>query len=166
MSDDVRKPAMGRAGTAFYSGQEGIQSLSGKDAREVEEGLDSFFSTRPEDYQAHARPASKPLLALHFIPHAIGEIRTIQYFHLDSYHSRFLPLCEVGDVQGNGVILRFNGSTVQEVQIVGINLCRMYDLLCQHRLAWVYEAEPLRAQTLEGTIVYHMQWQEIREGRD
>lgn len=80
-------------------------------------------------YQPYARPANKPLYAIHFI-NTKGIINSFQYVHLDS-NSQLTPEC---------ITLRFIGFEPVNVKIVGRNLGKLYDYLHQHRMAWVAEA--------------------------
>ena len=80
------------------------------------------------EYQPYARPANKPVHSIHFIS-AKGTIRSFQYVHLDS-DSRY---------SGGKIELRFMGLEPVKVVIHGRNLWRLYDILHQHRTAWIVE---------------------------
>lgn len=88
-----------------------------------------------DDYQPYARAANRPLVSLHLILKD-RSIENFQYGELTS-RSRFVPAdAESG---GNLLILRFAGLEATEVQIAGRNLRALFDLITQHRIAWVAE---------------------------
>jgi len=84
------------------------------------------------EYQAHARPSTKPLFAIHFLkPDGTG--RTFEYLDL---HSR----CGDDHDFGNGCFkLAFLGLRPVIVTVEGRNLLRLYYYIHQHRMAWVME---------------------------
>jgi hypothetical protein len=85
-------------------------------------------------YQAHARPSNKPVYSLHCCLGKNG-YRSFQYVHFDS-DSRF----QMTD-KGHAITLRFIGTRMMQVRIVGRNLWRLYDLLHQHRVPWVMQVD-------------------------
>lgn len=89
----------------------------------------------PENgYVAYARPANKPVYALHCILGKDG-YRSFQYVHLDS-SSRFA-------VEGKSQVIRlqFCGSKTIAVTIRGRNLWKLYDYIHQHRIPFVMRVE-------------------------
>src|SRR5579863_558183 len=81
-------------------------------------------------YQPHNQPTARPVYTLHLL---LGRERwrSFQYVHLDS-DSAF-----TADESGQCIRLRFCGSKITLVDILGRNLRRLYDLIHQHRVAWV-----------------------------
>src|SRR5437763_1598314 len=88
-----------------------------------------------KQYAAHARPANKPLYSIHFVTPA-GEVRSFQYVHLDS-NSCYTAGC---------ITLKFLGMEPLRVILHRRNLWKAYDLIHQHRLAWVMQASREFAQ--------------------
>ena len=86
-----------------------------------------------EAYQAHARPAAKALTGIHFLM-ADQTIVNFQYAELSSRNA-FVPWEE--SVKGNLLTLRFAGLEAVEIRISGRNLKPLFDLVTQHRVAWV-----------------------------
>jgi len=81
------------------------------------------------NYRAYARPANKPLYALHFISPQ-GNVRSFQYMHLDSDSS----------FTAERIALRFTGIKIMNVVITGRCLWEVYDYIHQHRTAWIRQA--------------------------
>jgi hypothetical protein len=85
-------------------------------------------------YVAHARASNKPLPTLRFI---MGDtIRGLPYANLESID------WQVADKPGASpaIVLRYTGLIPREAVITGRNnLLRLYDLLSNHRVAWVRE---------------------------
>ena len=82
---------------------------------------------------AYARPNNKPLTTLRFV---IGDkVRGLPYANLDSID------WEPAEKPGGGpvIVLLFAGVQVRKAVIAGRHMLLMYDLLCDHRLAWVRE---------------------------
>ncbi len=122
-------------------------------------GLESFFLLPVGDYVARSRPANKPVFSLHAIPHRVDEIRVCQYLQLESYHSRFVSQYDDGTHKGNAFYLRFGRA---ELLVVGRRLLHLFDLICQHRISWIYElADPVKAAALpdETTVITRLAWQ-------
>jgi hypothetical protein len=93
---------------------------------EDESGLPSL---KEGEYQPHARPANKPVYAIHFVTPG-GDMRSFQYVHLDS-NSQFTA---------ERITLVFMGMQPVRVVIEGRNLWRLYDYIHQHRMPWVMVA--------------------------
>jgi hypothetical protein len=102
-----------------------LSRLNEKRPPDEELGLPSL----QEPYRPYARPAQKPLFAIHFI-NPQGDVRSFQYMHLDS-DSNYTP---------GQIALRFTGLKIVNVVISGRNLWELYDYLHQHRTAWVRQA--------------------------
>lgn len=85
-------------------------------------------------YKAHARPANKAVYTLHCLLGKEG-VLSFQFVQLDS-HSEF----RAGE-HGQIIKLRFAGTKIWEVTITGLNLWRLYDLLGQHRMAWIRKSD-------------------------
>jgi hypothetical protein len=85
-------------------------------------------------YQAHARAANKPVYSLHCLLGKDG-CRSFEYVQKDS-NSEF----KVGE-HGQIIKLRFAGTKIWEVTITGLNLWHLYDLIGQHRMAWVRKSD-------------------------
>lgn len=83
-----------------------------------------------KDYKAHGNATIKPCFSLNLIKD--GNVRSFQYYHLES-DSKFT-------VQGDEhhIAIRFDGTPVT---IRGRNLWRLYDMIHQHRMPWVWEAD-------------------------
>lgn len=81
-------------------------------------------------YQAFARPSQKPLYTINFDLGVKGWFG-FQYVQLDS-HSEFQRV-----EKGQLLRLRFAGTKIWDAEVEGINLFRGYDLICQHRMAWI-----------------------------
>jgi hypothetical protein len=103
-------------------------------AQPEDEPADSELPDTSAPYQAHARPANKPLYTLHCCLGKDG-YRSFQYVHYDSDSS--FKTASTGHV----IMLRFAGTQVVQVTITGRNLRRLYDLLHQHRISWVMRAD-------------------------
>lgn len=86
-------------------------------------------SLQDRQYVPHARPANKPLYSIHFV-NAAGDVHSFQYVHLDS-NSAYSAGC---------ITLKFLGMEPVRVVIRGRNLWRLYDLIHQHRIAWIMQA--------------------------
>ena len=102
--------------------------------RDHEEGSDSELPDPSRPYQAHDRAANKPVYTLHCDLGKDG-CRSFQYVHLDSdseYHI---------DAKGQTIIVRFAGSKHSQVTIRGRNLRYLYDVLHQHRMPWIMQAD-------------------------
>lgn len=104
------------------------------DVQPEDESADSGLPDTSAPYQAHARPANKPLYTLHCCLGKDG-YRSFQYVHLDSDSS--FQATSAGHI----VTLRFAGTQVMQVTITGRNLRQLYDLLHQHRIPWVMQAD-------------------------
>jgi hypothetical protein len=103
-----------------------LRNNAPEQAGDDESGLPSLADG---EYQAFARPANKPVHAIHFV-NPKGEVRSFQYVHLDS-DSRF---------ENERVVLRFLGMEPTRIVISGRNLWRAYDYIHQHRLTWIMAA--------------------------
>jgi hypothetical protein len=82
---------------------------------------------------AHSRPSNKPVPTLRFLT---GEtIRGLPYASLDSID------WQVSHKPGASpaIVIRFTGLVAREAIISGRNLLKLYDLLSNHRVAWVRE---------------------------
>jgi hypothetical protein len=82
---------------------------------------------------AHARASNKPVPTLRFV---MGEtIRGLPYANYDSIDWL------VADKPGASpaIVIRFTGLVPREAVITGRNLLKLYDLLSNHRVAWVRE---------------------------
>jgi hypothetical protein len=82
---------------------------------------------------AHARASNKPVPTLRFI---MGDtIRGLPYANYDSIDWL------VGDKPGASpaIVIRFTGLVPREAIIAGRHLLKLYDLLSNHRIAWVRE---------------------------
>jgi hypothetical protein len=82
---------------------------------------------------AHSRASNKPVPTLRFI---MGEtIRGLPYANYDSIDWL------VPDKPGSSpaIVIRFTGLVPREAVITGRNLLKLYDLLSNHRVAWVRE---------------------------
>ena len=80
---------------------------------------------------AHARASNKPVPTLRFV---MGEtIRGLPYANYDSID------WQVADEPGASpaIVIRFTGLIPREAVITGRNLLKLYDLLSNHRVAWV-----------------------------
>jgi hypothetical protein len=85
-------------------------------------------------YQAFARAANKPVYTLHCLKGAEGVV-SFAYVQIDSH-------CEFKATdKGQLIRLRFVGSKIWDVTISGIDLWRLYDLIGQHRMAWIRKAD-------------------------
>jgi hypothetical protein len=104
------------------------------DAQPEDELADSGLPDTAAPYQAHARPASKPVYTLHCCFGKDG-YRSFQYVHLDS-DSSFRT-----SSAGNVITLRFAGTQVIQVTIKGRNLRQLYDHLHQHQISWITRAD-------------------------
>ena len=104
------------------------------DTQPEDEPADSDLPDSSAPYQAHARPANKPVYALHCCLGKDG-YRSFQYVHLDS-DSSFQTTSG-----GHVITLRFAGTQVVQVTITGRNLRQLYDLLHQHRIPWLMQAD-------------------------
>jgi hypothetical protein len=119
-------------------------------AVEEEAGLPAL---KDGEYQAHGRPANKPVFAVHFI-NARREVRSFQYQHLES-DSRF---------EGGCIRLRFLAEVPVRVTIHGRNLWRLYDCLHRRVMPWVMEAGRGRDFGADGeTVVSGVEFVEVRE---
>jgi hypothetical protein len=96
-------------------------------------------------YQAHARPANKPIYTLHCCLGKDG-YRSFQYVHLDSDTSFNTAAA------GHVITLRFAGTQVVQITIAGRKLWRLYDYLHQHRIAWIMRADRDLADDQEAII--------------
>jgi hypothetical protein len=107
-----------------------------------EAAVESFLPS--DNTTPHARPANKPVFALHLV-HRNGDPRTFQYAHLDDD-------CHlVGDRK---IVLHFVGRKSWVVTLEGERLARLYDLILQHRMPWVQEIDEMNAATInEGPVV-------------
>ena len=92
------------------------------DAQPEDELADSDLPDTSAPYQAHARPANKPVYTLHCCLGKDG-YRSFQYVHLDSDSS--FKTTSAGHV----ITLRFAGTQVMQVTIKGRNLRQLYDYL-------------------------------------
>jgi hypothetical protein len=99
-----------------------------------DELADSDLPDTSAPYQAHARPANKPVYTLHCCLGKDG-YRSFQYVHLDSGSS--FTTTSAGHV----ITLRFAGTQVMQVTIKGRYLWRLYSYLHQHRIAWVMRVD-------------------------
>ncbi|MBS0264478.1 MAG: hypothetical protein JSS02_21265 [Planctomycetes bacterium] len=97
-------------------------------------------------YLPHSKPLARPVYTLHLLLGRDG-CRSFQLVHLDS-DSTF-----TADDAGQCIRLRFCGSKVMQVSIRGRNLRRLYDLIHQHRIAWVMRQELGRDFAAEGETV-------------
>jgi hypothetical protein len=96
-------------------------------------------------YQAHARPANKPVYTLHCCLGRDG-YRSFQYVHLDS-DSSFKT-----SSSGHVIALRFAGTQVMQVMIKGRNLRQLYGALHSHLIPWVMRADRNLADEQEAII--------------
>ena len=101
-------------------------------------------------YQPYSRPANKPLYSLHFVSPA-GTVTSMQYVHLDS-HSTYTAEC---------ITLTFLGIKAVKVAIHGRCLWKMYDLLHQHRIAWIMHAPRDFAQDGE-TVITKVTFEKVK----
>ena len=115
------------------------------DAQPEDEVSDSELPDTSAPYQAHARPANKPVYTLHCWLGKDG-YRSFQIAHLDSDSSFKITS------SGHVITLRFAGTQVMQVTIKGRNLWRLYDYLHQHRIAWIMRADRDLAEELEAII--------------
>lgn len=106
---------------------------------------DSGLPDTSAPYQAHARPASRPVYTLHCCLGRDG-YRSFQMVHLDSNSS--LKTTSAGHV----ITLRFAGTQIMQVTIAGRNLRQLYDHLHQHRISWVMRADRDLADEREAII--------------
>jgi hypothetical protein len=111
---------------------EHLQQVLGRGRLEQE--TDNELPEPGEAYQAYARANNKPVYSLHCVLGKEG-VRTFQYIHLDS-SSSFETVSK-----GQLITLRFSGSRLWEVKILGRNLWRLYDYLHQHRMPWIVRAD-------------------------
>jgi hypothetical protein len=81
-------------------------------------------------YQAFARPSNKPVYILHCLLGKDG-VESFEYVQ-KSDRSRFMAT-----ENGQAIKLRFAGTKIWDVTITGLNLWRLYDLIGQHRMAWI-----------------------------
>jgi hypothetical protein len=82
-------------------------------------------------YEAHARASNKPLPTLRFV---MGEtIRGLPYANYDSIDWLVADKPDASPA----IVIRFTGLIPREAVISGRNLLRLYDLLSDHRVAWV-----------------------------
>jgi hypothetical protein len=114
-------------------------------AQPEHEPADSGLPDASAPYQAHARPANKPVYTLHCCLGKDG-YRSFQYVHLDS-DSSFQTTSA-----GHAITLRFAGTKVVQVTIKGRNLRGLYDHLHQHRTSWVMRADRDLAEEQEAII--------------
>jgi hypothetical protein len=106
---------------------------------------DSNLPDTSAPYQAHARPANKPVYTLHCCLGKDG-FRSLQYVHLDSDSS--FKTSSAGHV----ITLRFAGTQVMQVTIKGRNLVQLYGELHSHRISWVMRADRDLADEQEAII--------------
>lgn len=108
-------------------------------------------------YQPHSRPAARPAYTLHLLLGREG-CRSFQYVHLDS------DAAFTAGESGQCIRLRFCGSKVMQVVIRGRNLWRLYDLIHQHRIAWVMQQEAGRDFAGDGeTVVTDIRVDDVKE---
>jgi hypothetical protein len=115
------------------------------DTQPEDEPADNDLLDSSAPYQAHARPANKPVYTLHCCLGKDG-YRSFQYVHLDSDSS--FQTTSAGHV----VTLRFAGTHVMQVTIRGRNLRGLYDYLHQHRIPWVMRADRDLAEEQEAIV--------------
>jgi hypothetical protein len=115
------------------------------DAQPEDEVADSDLPDASAPYQAHARPANKPVYTLHCCLGKDG-YRSFQMVHLDSYNS--FKITSAGHV----ITLRFAGTQVMQVTIAGRNLRQLYGALHSHRVSWVMRADRDLAEEQEAII--------------
>jgi len=110
-----------------------------------EELSDSDLPDTSAPYQAHARPAIKPVYTLHC---GLGKdgFRSFEYVHLDSNNSFKTSS------SGHVITLRFAGTQVMQVTIKGRNLWQLYGALHSHRISWVMRADRDLAEEQEAII--------------
>jgi hypothetical protein len=77
-------------------------------------------------YEAYGRPSAQPVYTLHCCLGKDG-FRSFQYVHLDSW-SHFEASSE-----GHTIRLRFGGTRLIDLTVVGRNLRLLYDYIHQHR---------------------------------
>jgi hypothetical protein len=120
----------------------GAKSVSAPPDQELS---DSDMPDTSVPYQAHARPAGKPVYTLHC---GLGKdgLRSFEYVHLDSNNSFKTSS------SGHVITLRFAGTQVMQVTIKGRNLRGLYDYLHQHRIPWVMRADRDLAEEQEAII--------------
>jgi hypothetical protein len=104
------------------------------DVQPEDELADSDLPDASAPYQAHARPANRPVYTLHCCLGKDG-YRSFQYVHLDSDSS--FKTSSAGHV----ITLRFAGTQVMQVTIKGRNLWRLYGTLHAHSISWVMRAD-------------------------
>jgi hypothetical protein len=115
------------------------------DAQPEDELAGSDLPDVSAPYQAHARPANKPVYTLHCCLGKDG-YRSFQYVHLDTDSSfRTGPA-------GHVITLRFAGTQVMQVTIKGRNLWRLYGTLHAHSISWVMRADRDLADEQEAII--------------
>jgi hypothetical protein len=108
-------------------------------------------------YQPHSRPAVWPVYTLHLLLGREG-CRSFQYVHFDS------DAAFTADESGQCIRLGFCGSKVTIVSIHGRNLRRLYDLIHQHRIAWVMRQDAGRDFAADGeTVVTEIRVEEMQE---
>jgi hypothetical protein len=107
--------------------------------------VDSDLPDTSAPYQAHARPASKPVYTLHCCLGKDG-YRSFQMVHLDSDNS-FKTTSS-----GHVITVRFAGTQVMQVTIKGRNLWQLYGALHSHRISWVMRADRDLADEPEAII--------------
>jgi hypothetical protein len=111
-----------------------------------EDGLvDGDLPDTSAPYQAHARPANKPVYTLHCCLGKDG-YRSFQMAHLDSDSS--FQTTSAGHV----ITLRFAGTQVMKVTIKGRNLGLLYGALHAHRVSWITRADRNLAEEQEAII--------------
>jgi len=115
------------------------------DAQPEDELADSDLPDTSAPYQAHARPASRPVYTLHC---GLGKdgFRSFEYVHLDSNNSFKTSS------SGHVITLRFAGTQVMQVTIKGRNLWQLYGALHSHRISWVMRADRDLAEEQEPAI--------------
>jgi hypothetical protein len=114
-------------------------------AQPEDEFADSDLPDTSAPYEAHARPANKPVYTLHCWLGKDG-YRSVQMVHLDS-DSSFKTTSS-----GHVITLRFAGTQVMQVTIKGRNLRQLYGAIHSHRISWVMRADRDLADEQEAII--------------
>ena len=115
-------------------GNDHLSEILGRTGASAVDVDDSELPDLKEPYKAHSRASNKPVYILHCLLGKEG-CRSFEYVQKDS-NSEF----KAGEL-GQIIKLRFAGTKIWEVTITGLNLWRLYDLIGQHRMAWVRKSD-------------------------